>query len=110
MGKTKTHKSTRMTSSLKNIKKTVNKTLPIVDKGIKTIGSNAKHIAKVSVPIVENGVSIVYETMATGVDLGVKEAKKMSSKMSKRKRSKSKHYHNSSLFGGRKSRHGRKRR
>jgi hypothetical protein len=80
----------RKNSILKSVEKTSNKVLPAVDKGLKTVGTTAKDVAKVSLPIVEKGVSAVYGTMATGFDLGVKGVKGVSSVakgMTKRKRS-----------------------
>ena len=62
---------------MKNIKKTASEALPLVKNGLETVGSTAKKVAEKSVPIIEEGVSKVYGTMATGLDLGVKEAKKL---------------------------------
>jgi len=66
----------RKNNLIKTINKTANQTLPVIDKGLKTIGTTTKDIAKASIPIIEKGVSVVYGTMATGVDLGVKGIKK----------------------------------
>jgi hypothetical protein len=104
MGKSHKHRKSS-SSTMNNIKRTVNNTLPVVDKGIKKIGLSAKSVAKASAPVVEKGVGIVYETMATGLDLGVKGAKKVSSQLSKSKRSSK-----SSASGGRRSRKRRRRR
>lgn len=102
-----------MTKSRKNtvmrtLKKTANKTLPAVDKGLKTVGSTAKSVVNASLPIVEKGVSAVYGTMATGLDLGVKGAKSITKGMTKSRRR-----HRSlarSLAGGRRHRSRRYRR
>jgi hypothetical protein len=96
----KSRKSSK-SSVMKTIKKTASKTLPVVDKGLKTIGTAAKDVAEASIPIVEKGVSAVYGTMATGLDLGVKGVKSVAKGMSKRKRSRSR---SRSLAGGRKTR------
>jgi hypothetical protein len=49
--------------------------LKSVNKGLTTVGSVAKGVAKQSVPVIEKGVSAVYGTMATGFNLGVKGVK-----------------------------------
>jgi hypothetical protein len=97
----KSRKSKSNTLS-KTIQKTANKTLPVVDKGLKKVGTTAKNVAEVSIPVIEKGVSTVYGTMSTGLDLGIKGVKSISKSMSKRRRSRS-------LAGGRKTRHRRTR-
>ena len=95
----------RKSSVMKSIKKTTDQALPVVDKGLKTVGTTAKDVAEASIPIVEKGVSVVYGTMATGLDLGVKGVKSVAKgvkKVTKRKRSRS-------LAGGRRTRHRRTR-
>jgi hypothetical protein len=84
MGKSRKSRS----SVVKSITKTASKTLPVVDKSLKTVGSTAKNVASASIPVIEKGVSAVYGTMATGLDLGVKSAKSIASGISKRKRTK----------------------
>jgi hypothetical protein len=80
-----------MTKSRKSIIKTVSKTsrqvLPVVDDGLKKVGTAAKYVATTSVPIVEKGVSAVYGTMATGFDLGVKGVSRIARGVTKRNRS-----------------------
>jgi hypothetical protein len=96
----------RKNSILKSVGKTSSKVLPVVDKGLKTVGSTAKDVAKISLPIVEKGVSAVYGTMATGFNLGVKGVKGVSGVakgMTKSKRSRS------NKKGGRKTRRHRRR-
>jgi hypothetical protein len=98
-------RKSRKSSVMKSIKKTTDQTLPVVDKGLKTVGTTVKHVAKASIPIVEKGVSVVYGTMATGLDLSVKGVKTVAKgvkKVTKRKRSRS-------LAGGRRTRHRRTR-
>ena len=94
----------RKNSILKSVQKTSSKVLPVVDEGLQTVGSTAKDMAKISLPIVEKGVSAVYGTMATGFNLGVKGVKGVSGVakgMTKRNRSRS-------YKGGKSRKHGRK--
>jgi hypothetical protein len=90
-------------SVLKSVKSVASKALPAVNKGLTTVGSTAKHVAKASIPIVEKGVSVVYGTMATGLDLGVKGVKSITSGISKGKRSKNRSI-SRSFTGGRRTR------
>ena len=76
-------------SVMKSIKNTANKALPVVDTGLKTVGTTAKNVADASIPVIEKGVSVVYGTMATGLDLGVKGAKTIAKGVSKSRRSRS---------------------
>lgn len=92
-------RKSRKNSVMKSIKKTASKTLPVVDKSLTKVGTAAKDVAKASIPIVEKGVSVVYGTMATGLDLGVKGLKGVTKGVSKRKRS-----HRRSISGGRRTR------
>jgi hypothetical protein len=69
---------TRKTNILKSVEKNSKKVLPSLDKGLLKVGETAKDVAKVSLPIVEKGVSAVYGTMATGFNLGVKGVKGIS--------------------------------
>jgi len=57
-------------SVLSSISKTSQKALPAINTCLKNVGTAAVK----SIPIVEKGVSVVYGTMATGFDLGVKGA------------------------------------
>ena len=101
-------KSLKKKSTLqKTIKNSVNKTLPVVDKGLTKVGTTAKNVAEASIPIVEKGVSAVYGTMATGLDLGVKGVKSVAKGVSKRKRSRSR---SRSLTCGRRTRRRHRRR
>jgi len=102
-------KSRKSRSVVKTITKTADKALPVVNKGLKKVGSTAKNVAEVSIPIVEKGVSAVYGTMATGLDLGVKGAKTIAKGVAKGRRSRSSKLSRSrSLAGGRRTRHHRK--
>ena len=104
MAKSHKHKQ----SIMKSIYKTADKTLPVVDKGLKKVGTTTKNVVSASIPVIEKGVSVVYGTMATGLDLGVKGAKSITKGLSKSRRSSSRKTR--SLSGGRKSRRIRHRR
>lgn len=54
-----------------------NKSLSLksVNKGLTTVGKVAKGVAKKSIPLIDKGVSAVYETMGKGFDLGVQGVK-----------------------------------
>jgi hypothetical protein len=102
---TKSHRRTSKSSKMmKSIKTTTEKALPVVNKTLTTVGETTKDVAVKSVPVIEKGVSVVYGTLATGFDLGIKGAtnvakgvKKLSKKNKTRKSKKSKR-------GGRKTR------
>jgi len=82
-------------SIFKTITHTTEQALPVVNKGLKTVGNVAKGVVVTSAPIVENGVSKVYGTMATGFDLGVKGVKTVAkgvSKITKKRRTKSRRH------------------
>jgi hypothetical protein len=64
-------------SVIKTITKTTESALPVVNKGLNTVGKTAKDVTSASIPIVEKGVSAVYGTMASGFDLGIKGVKKV---------------------------------
>ena len=66
---------------MKTFKNTAKTALPVVNKGLKRVGSTAKKIVTASVPIVEKGVSAVYGSMATGFDLGVKGVRNVEKKV-----------------------------
>ena len=92
-------------SMIKRLKRTASKTLPVVDKGLKTVGVAATDVAKKSVPVIEKGVSVVYGTMATGLDLGVKGVKAVSQSVRSNKR----HRSHRRMSGGKKTRKHRRR-
>ena len=94
----------RKGSIMKSIKKTTNKTLPVVNRGLTTVGRTAKGLAKASVPIIEKGVGAVYSTLATGLDLGIKGVKSVTNKATRKKLSRSRSSSRSrSLAGGRRT-------
>ena len=55
--------------------KTTEKAIPVIGEGLKTVGNTAKVAVVKSAPVLESGASIVYGTLATGFDMGVKGAK-----------------------------------
>jgi len=65
-------------SIIKSIKTTGETVLPVVDKGLKNVGTTAKYAAVKSAPVLAKGVSAVYGTMATGFNLGAKGVKRVS--------------------------------
>lgn len=99
----KSRKSRR--SIMKSIKKTGESVLPVVDKGLKTVGSTTKRVASASIPVIERGVSAVYDTMSTGLNLGMKGVSSVTKKLTKRRGSRS-----ISLSGGRRHRRTRRHR
>lgn len=95
----------RKTSIVNRLKRTASKTLPVVDTGLKTVGIAATGVAKKTVPVIEKGVSVVYGTMATGLDLGLTGAKTISNRVRSSKRRSHRR-----LSGGKKTRKHRRRR
>ena len=100
---TKTNSRSNRKSIINSITKTTGRALPVVDKGLTTVGNTAKNVAEISIPVVEKGVSTIYGTMATGFDLGVKGAKSVAKGVTKKRRSKRR-----SSKGGRRTRHRRR--
>ena len=68
---------------VKNITKSANKALPVVNKSLETVGNTAKGVAIKSAPFIEKGISAVYKSIETGLDLGVKGARKIAKDVSK---------------------------
>jgi len=95
-------KNHRISSLVKSIKNTTNKSLPIVDKGLKRVGKATKNIVETSIALFEQGVSTVYDTISKGLDLGVTSVKSVTKRVtSKQSKSRTKK-------GGKKSRKHRK--
>ena len=67
-----TKSQSRRKNVLKTVTKTTEKALPILDKGLTTVGKTVKNVAEVSIPVVEKGVSTVYGTMSTGFEYWMK--------------------------------------
>jgi hypothetical protein len=86
---TKSRKSSKNSFSLKKIKNTSQQVLPVVNKGLETIGKTTKVVVIKSKPYVEKGVSVVYDTLATGFNLGIKGAKSITNKIQKSRKNKS---------------------
>lgn len=86
----------RKNISFKKIKKSTLKALPVVNKGLEKIGKTSKNVIVKSKPYLEKGVSVVYDTLASGFDLGIKGAKSISNKMKKSRINKSRKSHRGS--------------
>lgn len=69
----------RKSSMLKTLQNTSSMAIPVVGKGLKTMGTTAKGVAVKSVPVIEKGMSNVYGTLASGFDLGIKGVKNVAS-------------------------------
>jgi hypothetical protein len=83
----------RKNISFKKIKKSTLKALPVVNKGLEKIGKTSKDVIVKSKPYLEKGVSVVYDTLSTGFDLGIKGAKSIAYKMKKSRKNKSRKSH-----------------
>ena len=88
MTKAKMRKHSKSQNTFKKMMKTTERAIPVIGEGLKTVGNTAKVAVVKSAPVVENGASIVYGTLATGFDMGVKGVKK-GIKMRQRSRSRS---------------------
>ena len=82
----KTRKNRSRKNFLRKITNTGKNAIPVVKTGLKTVGNTAKVVAVKAAPIVEKGVSSVYNTMVSGFDLGVKGVKQFSSRRKRTKR------------------------
>jgi len=102
----KSHRKRRSSTKrnlMKSIETTTDKALPVVNKTLTTVGNTTKKVAVASIPVIEKGVGVVYGTMSTGLDLGVKGVKSVTRSISKRSRSASRS-RSRSLAGGRRTR------
>ena len=72
----KSRRSSKRPSFIKNVSKTTNKAIPYVKKGLKNVGSATITVTKQATPVIEKGLGVVYGTLASGFDLGVKGLKK----------------------------------
>ena len=86
----KTRKNRSRKNFLRKITNTGKNAIPVVKTGLKTVGKTAKVVAVKAAPIVEKGVSGIYNTMVTGFDLGVKGVEQIASKRRSTKRRRSK--------------------
>ncbi len=69
-----------------SLKKTTKRAIPVVASGIKTVGKTTVKVVEKTAPIVEKGVGRVYGVLAEGFDMGVKGLKKTASVMQKNKK------------------------
>jgi len=65
------------------LKRTTKRAIPVVASGIKTVGKTSVKVVEKSAPIVEKGVGTVYGVLAEGFDMGVKGLKKTAAVMQK---------------------------
>jgi len=76
MANTKSRRNRSKSNIFKKIASTSKKTLPVVASGLKKIGSDVKNITVKSKPVIEKGLGVVYKSLLTGVDFGVKGIQK----------------------------------
>jgi hypothetical protein len=79
MPKTKSRKYSSRKSNrgyFKKIKNTTGRALPLAASGLKKVGSNVKNLTMKSKPVIEKGLGVIYKTVTTGFDLGLKGVKK----------------------------------
>ena len=89
MSKTRKNRSRR--NFFRKMSRRGRNAIPVVKSGLKTVGKTAKVVAVKSAPIIESGVSKIYGAMMSGFDLGVKGVQGLSSKMTKKNRTKRRH-------------------
>ena len=87
MTKSRKHSKGRGKGTFKKMIKTTQKAIPVIGEGLKTVGNTAKVAVVKSAPIVEKGASVVYGTLATGFDMGIKGVKTVAKGVSKRRSS-----------------------
>lgn len=75
---------------LKKFKKTAVNVIPVMETGLKTIGTTAKNVSIKAKPVLNKGVSSVYGVLATGFDMGVKGVSNVASNLSSKKSKKHK--------------------
>lgn len=83
--RSKSKKMGKKQGLLKKVKNVTVKTIPIVTKGLKNVGTAVVDVTKKATPIVEKGIGTIYDTLNTGFNLGVKGIKKGVSLINKRK-------------------------
>jgi Mg/Co/Ni transporter MgtE len=65
----KSHKTRRARKNvMRSIRKTTERALPVVNKGLKNVGMITQGAVKKSIPVVTKGVAAVYNSMALGVN------------------------------------------
>ena len=87
MTKSRKHSKGRGKGTFKKMIKTTQKAIPVIGEGLKTVGNTAKVAVVKSAPIVEKGASVVYGTLATGFDMGIKGVKTVAKGVSKKRSS-----------------------
>ena len=78
---------------MNKIKSTSKKALPMVETGLKSVGSTANAVASKSKPMVEKGLSGIYGALATGFDIGLKKVKNQQYKRHKTYKKRKSHRH-----------------
>ena len=73
-------------NAMKTIKNTFSRTLPVVNNSLEKVGTVSKDVVTASIPVVEKGVSAVYNTMAKSADFGVNTAKSLAKSVRTRSR------------------------
>jgi len=78
MPKTRRNKSKlgKITTFLKRVANKTNKYLPVINSGVKKVGKTTKKVAYKAKPIIEKSSAVIYNTIASGFDLGIKGTKK----------------------------------
>jgi hypothetical protein len=81
MSKTRTHKRRHNKrkngrSFFKRVTRTTSRAIPIVASGLKKVGANVKNITMRTKPKLEKGLGLIYKSVLSGVDLGLKGIKK----------------------------------
>ena len=72
-------------------KKSSKSSIRMVTSGLETVGSTVLNVGKKATPVIEKGVGSIYDTLTSGLNLGVKGVKKginFVSKKSKKRRGK----------------------
>jgi hypothetical protein len=76
MSKTRTHNRRHHKRRGRGLFKGLTRTTGRVASGLKKVGVNVKNITMKSRPKVEKGLGLLYKSVLTGIDLGVKGIKK----------------------------------
>jgi hypothetical protein len=76
MAKTKSRRNRSKSNVFNKITRTSKKALPVLASGLKKFGSDVKNITIKSKPGIEKGLGVVYKSLLTGVNYGVKGIQK----------------------------------
>ena len=76
------------TNFIKKIGRTTKRVLPVVKKGLSTIGQNVNSAASSSEPAIKQGFKSIYGTLATGFNMGVNKLSSTFGKSSAKRRAK----------------------